>query len=137
MDGRQTGGFREAKSRPLDALLARFGKRAPVSGSLEKSLGLSSLDRVELMSALEETFQAQLSETDFAQAKTVADVERLLAEPGSRRATYNYPGWAQREPVRWLRLAVDYALVWPAAGVLGHPSTVGGETLGDVRGRCM
>ena len=134
MDGRQTGGFREAKSRPWDALLARFGKRAPVSGSLEKSLGLSSLDRVELMSALEETFQAQLSETDFAQAKTVADVERLLAEPGSRRATYNYPGWAQREPVRWLRLAVYYALVWPATEILGHPRTVGRENLRDLRG---
>jgi long-chain acyl-CoA synthetase len=84
MEGRQAGGLREAKSRPWDASLERFGQRAPVSGSLEKSLGLSSLDRVELMSALEETFHLELSETDFAQAKTVADVERLLAEPGSR-----------------------------------------------------
>jgi long-chain acyl-CoA synthetase len=86
------------------------------------------------MSALEETYHVELSETAFAQARTVADVERLLAEPGSRRATYAYPGWAQREPVRWLRLAVYYALVWPATEILGHPRTVGRENLRSLRG---
>src|SRR2546430_13258154 len=48
--------------------------------------------------------------------------------------SYNYPGWAQREPVRWLRLAVYYALVWPATEILGHPRTVGRENLRDLRG---
>ncbi len=134
LDGRQRSGLREAKSRPWDALLARFGHSAPVSGSLEKSLSLSSLDRVELMSALEETFHVELSETAFAQAKTVAEIEQLLAAPGSRRATYIYPGWAQREPVRWLRLAVYYALVWPATAILGHPRIVGRENLRYLRG---
>ena len=134
LDGRQTSGFGEARARPWDAWLAEFGQTVPVSSSLEKGLSLSSLDRVELMSALEERFHVELSETAFAQAKTVADIERLLAEPASRRATHSYPRWAQREPVRWLRLAVYYALVWPATAILGHPRIVGRQNLGELRG---
>jgi long-chain acyl-CoA synthetase len=130
LDGRQTSALREGR----DALLAGFGQTAPASGSLEKALSLSSLDRVELMSALEARFHVELSETDFAQAKTVADVARLLGQPSSRRADYVYPRWAQREPVRWLRLGVYYALAWPATQILGHPRIVGRENLGDLRG---
>jgi long-chain acyl-CoA synthetase len=134
LDGRQASGQREAKSRPWDAVLARFGQPAPDSASLEKRLSLSSLDRVELMSALEETFHVELSETAFAQARTLADVQQLLEQPSSRRAEYIYPRWAQREPVRWLRLAAYYALAWPATKILGHPKIVGRENLGDLRG---
>ena len=134
LDGRRTSGLPEARPRPWEALLSKFGRTAPASGSLENALSLSSLDRVELMSALEERFHVELSESDFAQAKTVADVERLLEQPSSRRAEYIYPRWAQREPVRWLRLAVYYALAWPATEILGHPRIVGRENLADLRG---
>ena len=40
--------------------------------------GLSSLDRVELISALEDRYQVDLSETRFSAARTVGDVERML-----------------------------------------------------------
>jgi long-chain acyl-CoA synthetase len=36
--------------------------------------------------------------------------------------------------VRWLRLAVYYALVWPATQILGHPRIVGRENLRGLRG---
>ena len=104
------------------------------SQELDRDLNLSSLDRVELMSTLEQQYQVELSETAFAEAKTVGDVQRLLRGPGSRRTEYAYPRWAQREPVRWLRLAVYYALVWPATQVLGHPKIIGRENLKNVRG---
>ena len=106
----------------------------PSSTSSASLTSLSSLDRVELMSALEETFHVELSEMAFAEAKTVADVERLLQEPAARRAEYVYPRWTQREPVRWLRLAVSYALVWPATQILGHPKIVGREHLRGLSG---
>ena len=115
-------------------LLAKFTHSGPASNHLENDLSLSSLDRVELMSALEETFHVELNETAFAEAKTAADVERLLQQPSARRAEYVYPRWAQREPVRWFRLAVYYALVWPATQILAHPKIVGRENLRDLRG---
>jgi long-chain acyl-CoA synthetase len=102
--------------------------------TLEADLNLSSLDRVELLSALEYTHQTELNETAFANAKTVGDVQRLLREPGTRRTEYAYPRWAQREPVRWLRLAVYYALIWPATQILAHPKIIGRERLKNVRG---
>jgi long-chain acyl-CoA synthetase len=109
--------------------------RPPFSpGRIENELNLSSLDRVELMSALEERYQVELSETVFAEAKTVGDVERLLRAPSARRAEYVYPRWALAAPVRWLRLGVYYALVWPATQILGHPKIVGRENLRGLRG---
>jgi long-chain acyl-CoA synthetase len=118
----------------LQDLLARFSLGKGGSEKLEKDLNLSSLDRVELMSALEERFQVELNETSFAQARTIADVQRLLEQPEAPRAEYVYPRWTQRAPVRWLRLAVYYALAWPATQILAHPKIVGREHLCGVRG---
>lgn len=118
----------------LQDLLARFSVGKGGSEKLEKDLNLSSLDRVELMSALEERFQVELNETSFAQARTVADVQRLLEQPEAPRTEYVYPRWTQRAPVRWLRLAVYYALAWPATQILAHPKIVGREHLRGVRG---
>jgi long-chain acyl-CoA synthetase len=118
----------------LGGLLEKFAQGNGNSLKLEDELKLSSLDRVELMSALEERYQVELSETSFAEAKTVADVQRLLQQPAAHRTEYAYPRWAQRAPARWLRLAVYYALVWPATQILGHPKIVGRENLRGVRG---
>jgi long-chain acyl-CoA synthetase len=104
------------------------------SQSLERDLNLSSLDRVELMSALEHCYQVELSETAFADAKTISDVRNLLRQPPARRTEYTYPRWAQREPLGLLRLVVYYALVWPATQILGHPKIVGRENLRNVHG---
>jgi len=122
----------------LVQLMAGFGNSqaggARNGSHLERELNLSSLDRVELLSALEERFHVELNETAFAEAKTVADVERVLQQPAARRTEYTYPRWTQREPIRWLRLAVYYALVWPATQILGHPRIVGRENLRGLRG---
>jgi len=118
----------------LDDLLAKFSGAKGATEKLEKELNLTSLDRVELMSALEERFQVELNETSFAEARTVADVQRLLQQPAAHRTEYVFPHWTQREPARWLRLAVYYALVWPATQILAHPKIVGRENLRGVRG---
>jgi long-chain acyl-CoA synthetase len=118
----------------LEDLLERFRVPGDANNHIESELNLSSLDRVELLSALEERYRVELNETAFAEAQTVSDVERLLREPGARRTEYVYPRWAQREAVRWFRLAIYYALVWPATQILGHPRILGRENLRGVRG---
>jgi long-chain acyl-CoA synthetase len=71
-----------ATASPLAELIARITRRPAQSFSpdsnLETGLGLSSLERVELLSALEDRFQIDLSETTFASISTVGDLERLL-----------------------------------------------------------
>jgi len=126
---RLSSGSTDSVSNIVASLAMHDGAQA-----LERRLDLSSLDRVELMSALEQRYQTELNETAFANAKTISDVQRLLQDPATRRTEYAYPRWAQREPVRWLRLAVYYALVWPATQILAHPKIVGRDHLKDVRG---
>jgi long-chain acyl-CoA synthetase len=118
----------------LGNLLGSFASPGGASAQIEDELNLSSLDRVELMSALEQRYQVELSETAFAEVKTVGDVERLVREPSTHRTEYAYPRWALRGPVRWFRLAVYYALVWPATKILGHPKIVGRDNLRGLRG---
>ncbi|MHB8527532.1 MAG: 1-acyl-sn-glycerol-3-phosphate acyltransferase, partial [Candidatus Acidiferrales bacterium] len=101
---------------------------------LERDLQLSSLDRVELMSALEEKYQVDLGETRFAEAKTVGELERLVREPSARPQTHRFPRWAQRWPVTWIRLGIYYLLVWPATWLLAKPVIRGRENLRGIRG---
>ncbi|MGA9642597.1 MAG: AMP-binding protein [Terriglobales bacterium] len=72
----------DGSASPLAELVARItGRAAPKLGpgaNLEGDLGLTSLERVELLGALEDRYQVDLSETSFAGAATVGDVERLL-----------------------------------------------------------
>jgi long-chain acyl-CoA synthetase len=121
----------------LSELIARVtgrGGNVGANASLERDLQMSSLDKVELMSALEEKYQLDLSETRFAEAKTVGELEKLLREPRARPQTHRFSRWAQRWPVTWIRLAVYYALTWPATMLLARPEIRGRENLRGVRG---
>ena len=62
-----------------------MGALAP-DAKLEDDLNLNSMDRVELMSALEDRYQVEVNDADFTHASTVADLERLLHGPRSQRA---------------------------------------------------
>jgi long-chain acyl-CoA synthetase len=128
----------QTAARPLAELIARISGRAPVQlnpeASLESDLNLSSLDRVELMSALEDRYQVDLSETRFASANTVGDLDKMLRGPRPERVEYHYPGWALRWPVTWIRLAAYYLLVRPTIFLLGWPRIEGRNNLRDVHG---
>jgi long-chain acyl-CoA synthetase len=121
-------------ARPVSTADTKVGAAAGAAQHIERELNLSSLDRVELMSALEERFQVELNEASFSEAKTVADVERLVRQPTARRTEQVYPRWTQRAPVRWFRLLIYYALVWPATQILAHPRIAGRENLRGMRG---
>lgn len=129
----ELGRLSSPSSNAVSEFLAKFATDTPPQ-ALQSDLNLSSLDRVELMSALEQRYQIELNETSFAEAKTVGDVQRLLREPSFRRTEYIYPRWVQREPIPWLRLAIYYTLVWPATQILGHPKILGRENLKNLRG---
>ncbi|MGZ4731648.1 MAG: AMP-binding protein, partial [Terriglobales bacterium] len=123
---------------PLAELIARVkGKAAGELGqgsNLEADLNLSSLDRVELLGALEDRYQVDLSETRFAAVKTVGDLERMLQGKLPPRAAYHYPAWVQRWPTTWVRLITHYLLLRPAVFLLGWPRIAGRENLRGLRG---
>jgi len=102
---------------------------------LEGDLNLSSMDRVELMSALEDRYQVNLSEANFAQISTVGELERMLHEPQrAQQSGYRYPRWAQRWPITWIRTVIYYLASLPATLIMAHPTIVGREFLADIDG---
>ena len=126
-----------AEDSPLTELIERITGRSIKAGAdldLQSDLGLSSLDRVELIGALEDRYQIDLSETRFGAARTVGDVEKMLSGEARERAEYHYPGWVLRWPVTWVRWAAHYFLTRPAMMVLGWPRIVGRENLRGVKG---
>ena len=102
--------------------------------SLATDLDLSSLDRVELLSALEDRYQVDLNESRFSTATTVRELERMLSEPESKRSDYHYPRWAQSLPVAAVRFLVYYLLTWPATMLMACPRVRGRERLAGLHG---
>ena len=97
----------------VTAVLARFvsGRELTPDTSID-ALGLSSLERVELMMALEEGFQVTIDESSFAAATTVKDLERLVqpieagaAAPAAIQAEESlvFPSWNRSRTARALR----------------------------------
>ena len=112
----------------------QVGAFAP-DARLEDDLNLNSMDRVELMSALEDRYQVEVNDADFTHVTTVADLERLLhGQPQSVRRRYRYPRWAERWPITWIRSFIYYLLAWPATLIMAHPRVTGRENLRGVQG---
>ena len=135
------GQARGTLSTPLAELVQRVTGRAVQSlsadASLDSDLNLSSLDRVELLGALEDRYQVDLSETRFAELNTVGDLERMLHGHRVPPMQYHYPRWAQRWPTTWIRLLTDYALLLPAVFLLGWPRIRGRTNLRGVTGPAL
>ncbi|MFO7694877.1 MAG: AMP-binding protein [Vicinamibacterales bacterium] len=125
---------------PVEAVLARLshGRSMNESTSIEE-LGLSSLDRVELMVALEQRLQTSFDESAFAQARTVAELRALVEGSGAgtdagRAGTLEMPGWSLSWPSRAVRRLLQAALVLPLTRHFARITAHGTEHLRDLTG---
>jgi long-chain acyl-CoA synthetase len=123
---------------PLIELIERITARSVIGTKadmqLDSDLGLSSLDRVELIGALEDRYQVDLSERRLSAARTVGDLEKMLSEEARLRAEYHYPSWVLCWPVSWVRWLAHYLLLRPAMFLLGWPRIEGKEKLRGLTG---
>ena len=130
-----------APTGPLAELITRVTGRFPeklsAGANLAADLGLSSVDRVELMSALEDRFQIDLNETKFTSATTVGDLEKMLREPSAQRSDMVYPRWTQHPLQNVVRVGVYYAFVWTATRLLSNPRVRGREHLRALQGPAL
>jgi long-chain acyl-CoA synthetase len=127
----------------LAAVIARVagggGARLDDSASLGADLGLDSLARVELLSAIEDRYQVDVDESAFTAATTVADLERLLdrttGAPEAER--HRYPRWAQSAVVRAVRLVVLYAVMLPVTFLMCRVAVRGRDRLAALGGPAL
>jgi long-chain acyl-CoA synthetase len=132
------GATGEAPASALAELIGRVTRRSvgtlEPDAKLESDLNLSSIDRVELMSAIEDRYQVSLNEHRFSNATTVAEVEQMLRESPQELPHYRFPTWALTAPVRWMRTIVYHAVTWPATLVMTWPRVIGRKKLKEVNG---
>jgi long-chain acyl-CoA synthetase len=123
---------------PLQALLAKFaGGRALDGGTSIEGLGLSSLERVELMVALEDQFQTRIDETKFAGAQTLDELRTLVAaapEQAEVLEPVDFPSWNRTWPVRMIRRASQFTWILPIARLFAWAQVRGLEHLDHISG---
>jgi long-chain acyl-CoA synthetase len=129
--------------RSVAAVLERFspGRRVTADTTIDE-LGLTSLERVELMMALEEAFQVTVDEARFGAARTVRDLEALtqpldVAGPSpaiTAAEPIDFPSWNRSAPARALRRASLPTWILPLGKVFMRLDVRGLEHLETLAG---
>jgi long-chain acyl-CoA synthetase len=161
----ETGGVPTEHARPegertVAAVVAELAHREKVSGDTTlDELGLSSLERIELMTALEEQFDTTIDEAEFSGARTIGDLEALVQRvapvtaetagraqvsarpPGQEQASrprateaMTFPAWNRRLWARAARRASLPVWILPLARVFAWIQVHGLEHLQRVDG---
>jgi long-chain acyl-CoA synthetase len=122
----------------LESLIAQFAHGRDISSTTTlEELGLSSLERVELMIALEDRFQTRLDEGRFSQAARVADLKQLVEQPGAVEEVaepVDFPSWNRTWPVRLIRRLSQATWILPLARAFAWAHIEGREHLRDLDG---
>src|ERR1051325_6159123 len=122
----------------LESLLARFTHGRDVSSQTTlEELGLSSLERVELMIALEDRFQTRLDEARFSQAASVADLKQLVEQPTAApevEEPVDFPSWNRTWPVRIVRRLSHATWIVPLCRAFAWARVEGREPLRGIDG---
>ncbi len=131
----------------LEALLARYvGSREVRPETTIEELGLSSLERVELLAAIEERLDSSVDENRFAEARTVGDVLALLAPAGRAPAAagvslapavdahatarpWTMPTWSRGRVISAVRRVSQAALLLPLTRLFAWIRVEGRERL--------
>ncbi len=119
----------------LDEILTSLTRRRAEDLSddqrLEEDLGLSSLERIDVLASIEDHYGIELDEASFSSLSTVGQVRTWAARQSTEAATVGReidrdearakatqqhiqpPRWARRQPVRAIRNAIRWALILP------------------------
>jgi len=116
----------------IERLLSKYAKdRIVKPDTTLDELGLTSLDRIELMMALEDRARVMLSDTAVSEARTVGDLRRLAehADEAGRapEAALSFPGWSRWAIIRLLRNVSQRTWVLPLANIFFHLQVEGLE----------
>jgi long-chain acyl-CoA synthetase len=124
----------------LTELMARHAGRADVSASTTiDELGLSSLDRVELMLELEDAFQTHIDESAFSAARDVGQLRALVdrastGETAAATEPIDFPSWNRSLPARAVRRASLPTWLLPLARVFAWLRVEGRDHLQRIEG---
>ena len=122
----------------LQSLISKFAGARQLDGATSiEGLGLSSLERVELMVALEDQFQTRIDETKFAGAKTLDDLRAVLASAPQEAEVVEpveFPSWNRTWPVKIIRRISQATWILPLGRIFAWVRVSGLENLDRIDG---
>ena len=129
----------QAGSDALAALVAKYAGRSDLTPQTTlEELGLSSLERVELMVALEDAFQTRIDEGAFSEARDVGQLRQLVDRAATREAPpaepVEFPTWTRSWIARAVRRVNLPIWILPLARTFAWLQIDGREHLRDLDG---
>jgi len=124
----------EGGSDRLSALIAKYAGRSDLSPTTTlEELGLSSLERIELMVALEDAFQTPIDEGAFAAARDLSQLRALVdhsaATEGPPTEPVTFPAWNRSWAARAVRRSSLPTWILPLARAFAKIHVEGREHL--------
>ena len=101
--------------------------------NLGDDLGLDSLGRVELLSAIESELGAYVDDDRVGPETTLAELTAMVNE-GARVQPMKFPAWGRKWWCRLLRAGLQYAFIFPALRLFYRVRVHGRENLAGVPG---
>lgn len=118
-----------------DVIRKYAGGRAVTEASSLDDLGLSSLDRIQLLMELERRTGTPLDETSFARARTVADLVHVKPASGTAAdEPFEFPEWNRSAAARAVRRVALPGLIIPLTRAFAWLSVSGLENLRGLHG---
>jgi long-chain acyl-CoA synthetase len=103
------------------------------SNELPELSALSSLERVELLSELENKYQVELDEDSFSKLKSRRDLEEWLRRPEIAEPEAPLSEWARSLPLHWFRTAFQHAVAMPLYRHYLRLTVAGLENLNELK----
>ena len=139
VDGRRAQDDEEALRSPVVALVADIAGVMPTAVepglALGDDMGLDSLNRVELLSAIEETIGVYVDESKVTPGTTVSELEALV-DSGPSATDIRFPRWGMAFWCRALRGLLQRGIVFPAMTMAYKMRVTGVDNL-DLQGPAL
>jgi len=128
-----TGGAAPKSENALAALIQKYapGRTITPATTLDE-LGLSSLDRVQLMLEMEQQLDTEIDELAFSSIETVADLARPA--PAAAAESIRFPTYSRWWIARTVRRVALPAFLLPLLRIFAHIRVSGRENLDALRG---
>ena len=123
---------------PLQRILCEIANVSPEAlrpdSKLGRDLGLSSMDRVELISRLEEEFRIDIDDNTVTVETTVADLERQIERRESAQADMRFRRWTRSPLCRAVRFGFERIILRPLLKIFCDVRCVGLENVRNLQG---
>lgn len=122
------------KKNKVYAILSQLSPKKITRNSSLHDLGLSSIDRVELVSLLEQEFNLEIDEEKILPNTKVKELENIVKMQKLVEKEPIFKKWALSNFIRVLRLITQKLFLFPFARLFSWPAIEGKENLKGIKG---